>query len=124
MCNYKYNLKILLFDNNDNICNNIQLLNEIKSNMTIQHTHNIKYDNEIVQISIKWYLEELNHIDQYFVGDLFNKSIYMNDKIIYEHTEKTLRLLEKNIKEGDYKIRFYISKLLIVNENMNDKYGY
>ena len=48
----------------------------------------------------------------------------MNDKIIYEHTEKTLRLLEKNIKEGDYKIRFYISKLLILNENTNDKYGY
>ena len=63
MCNYKYNLKILLFDNNDNIINNIQLLNEIKFNMIIQHTHNIKYDNEIVKISIKWYLEELNHID-------------------------------------------------------------
>jgi hypothetical protein len=124
MSSYKYNLKILLFNNNDNICNDIQLLNEIKQNMIIYHTYNIKYNNEIVPISIKWYLKKLNHIDQYFIGDLFSNSVYLNDKIIYEHTQKTLGLLEKNIKEGDYKIRFYISKILTENEIMNDKYGY
>ena len=103
---YTHNLKIILLDNN-NIIEDKVTLNEIKSILSKNNTHIIKWNGQLQNFTIKWDKKELNEINQILMGDLFSYPIYEFDSIILQHTQETISKI--NCK---YIIKFYISRII------------
>lgn len=116
---YTHNLKILLFDNDNNIICDNDFLEKIKTELCELNTKNIKWNTENIKVSIKWYKKELNNIDKQFMGDLFSKPIYDYDSIIIKHTEKIISNINNPF---NYNIKFYISRL--VGDKTTCEYSY
>jgi hypothetical protein len=115
---YSHNLKILLVDSNNNIIEDIPTLNEIKSILTKNNTHVMEWNRKLENFTIQWDKKELSDIDQSFMGDLFANPIYDFDRIILNHTQKTISNI--NCK---YVIRFYISKIICDKKICKDTIG-
>jgi hypothetical protein len=103
---YTHNLKILLIENN-NIIEDEDLLNEIKSILSKNNTNIIEWNGKFEKITIKWDKKDLNEINKLFMGDLFSNPIYDFDRIIQNHTQETISKI--NCK---YIIKFYISRII------------
>ena len=102
MLKFTHNLKILIIDTNDDIVEDTELLNKIKEKLTNSYTHSIFTPPNTQHpwvITVKWELQSLTKIQSHFMGDLFSQPSYSLDSVIYEHTEKTLKQLEKEFKE-------------------------
>jgi hypothetical protein len=110
---YTHNLKILLLDNK-NIIEDKVILNEIKSIISKNNTHIIKWNGQLQNFTIKWDKKELNDINLILMGDLFSSPIYEFDSIILQHTQETISKI--NCK---YIIKFYISR--IINDKIINK---
>ena len=113
---YSHNLNILLVDNNNNIIENKILLQQIYDEFVdkpITHIFDMKYE-----ICLYWKKVDTKNK---FIGNLFIRSLY-SDNVLYETTKKILNEIEnklkKNIPNKNWKIIFYISKLL-ENVDMN-----
>ena len=107
---YTHDLRLILVDkNNNNIVEDNAILNKIKKIFTKKHTHEISYNEELQEVTIKWYRVGLSEIKKICMGDLCYKSIY-NDEAVLRHTEATIA----NIK-CKYDIRFHISKSVAAN---------
>ena len=111
---YSHNLNILIVDENDNIIDNKILLQSIYDefvNKTIikeAEAFNKKY-----VIHLHW---KKIDIQSKFIGDLFIRSLY-SDNILHNTTKKILYEIENKLKKEttnkNWKIIFYISKLLV-----------
>ena len=111
---YTHNLKIILLDNNS-IIEDKEILNEIKSILSKNNTHKIKWNGQLQNFTIKWDKIELSEINQTLMGDLFSNPIYDFDSTILRHTQETISKI--NCK---YIIKFYISRILcdkIIDKN-------
>lgn len=111
---YTHNLKIILLDN-DNIIEDIDTLNEIKSILSKNNTHEINWNGKFKYFTIKWDKHELSKINQTLMGDLFSNPIYELDRIILQHTQTTISKI--NCK---YTVKFYISRIIydkIIDKN-------
>jgi hypothetical protein len=114
---YTHNLKIILLDENNNIVINNLLLNEIKNKLTNNITHTIVWNGQLLDFTIKWDKKDLCEINQALMGDLFSNPIYNSDRIILEHTEKTIFKIDYKCK---YFVKFYISRIIydkIIDKN-------
>jgi hypothetical protein len=67
---YTHNLKIALLDNN-NIIEDEFVLNEIKSILSKNNTHKIKWCGRLLDVTIKWDKTILSEINKVLMGDLF-----------------------------------------------------
>ena len=103
---YTHNLKIILTENNI-IMEDKDVINEIKSILSKNHTHKIEWNGRLHDITIKWDKMELNKINQALMGDLFSYPIYDFDTIILHHTQETISKI--NCK---YIVKFYISRII------------
>jgi len=126
MPNYTHNLKIILIDNNENIVENDDLLKNIKEKLKETYTQSIYTQPSAIpwNITIKWELHKLTKIQSYFMGDLFAHPVYDFDSIIYEHTEKTLKQIEKELNINDCKIKFHISRMPYDKATLKTTYGF
>jgi hypothetical protein len=106
---YTHNLKIILVDENNIIVEDSVLLNEIKSILTNNNTHTIVWNGQLLDFTIKWDKKELCEINQALMGDLFSNPIYDSDRIILDHTEKTIFKIDYKCK---YFVKFYISRII------------
>ena len=114
---YSHNLNIMIIDESFSPFENKILMQSIYDefvNKTIIKEGIIF--NRKYEIHLHW--EKIN-IQNKFIGDLFIRSPY-SDKVLYETTKKILNEIENNLKKEtenkNWKIAFYISKLL---ENMD-----
>ena len=111
---YTHNLKIILLDNNI-IIEDKSILDKIGNILSKNNTHKIEWNGQLLDITIKWDKKELSEIDQTLMGDLFSNPIYQFDRIILNHTQKTISHIDCK-----YIIKFYISKILcdtVINED-------
>jgi hypothetical protein len=108
---YTHNLKIILVDNNS-IIEDKDILNSIKDILCQNHTHKIEWNNQLIDINIKWNKKELNEIDQTLMGDLFSYSKYEFDSITLHHIQTTISKIDCK-----YVIKFYLSRII------RDKYS-
>lgn len=115
---YTHNLKIILIDNNS-IIEDKHILNEIKNILSENITHKIEWNGQLLDITIKWDKKELSEIDQTLIGDLFSYPIYHVDRIILNHTQKTISHIDCK-----YIIEFYISKMLCDTTINQDTIGF
>jgi len=113
-----HNLKIILLDNNNKIIEDNEVLNEIKSILSNNHTHVMQWNGQHQNFSIKWTKKELSEINQILMGDLFSNPIYDVDSIILNHTKKTI----SNIK-CKYIIKFHISRIICNKITSKDSAG-
>lgn len=120
---YSHNLNILIVDENNITIENKILLESIYNefvNKTIIKQAEIldtKYE-----IKLYWEKVLLTSIQSKFIGDLYITSSY-TDKCLYETTKKILSEIENKLKintintiNKNWKIIFYISKLLEENK--------
>jgi len=103
---FTHNLKVLIFNKNNDLVEDVNLLREIKSMLQKKYTYIIKS----YELTVQWELKELNKLQIHFMGDLFTSSKCESDSIMYEHMENTLHDIEKELKMND-KIRFHISRM-------------
>jgi hypothetical protein len=102
-----HNLKILLFNSNDDIIQDNITLNKIKKIFTQNNTVQLEWNGKNENITIKWNLHHLKNHEQHFMGDLFTHSIYEQDSLIHNHTMYLLSQIKCN-----YIIKFYISRVI------------
>jgi len=125
MLKYTHNLKILIIDSNNDIVEDPELLSKIKEKLAEPYTHSLFTPPNTQHpwvITIKWELQPLTKLQSHFMGDLFSQPNYSLDSVIYEHTEKTLKQLEKEFKISN-KIRFHISRMPSDNHSLKGKLG-
>jgi hypothetical protein len=115
---YSHNLKIILTENN-NIIEDKDVLETIKSILSTKKTHQIEWNGRVVDITIKWDKKELNTINQSLMGDLFSCPIYEFDTIILRHTQETISKI--NCK---YLIKFYLSRTICDKKINKDSAGF
>ena len=109
---YIYNMKIAVLDKSGNIITlNFALLNEIKKHLCKINTHVIESNNQPTSIEVKWDKFNMNHVAHYLCGDLYSKPSCTDDKIIFEHTYKTVKQIEQLYK-NEYQIVFYLSRIM------------
>jgi hypothetical protein len=122
MTNFTHNLKIILTDKSENIIKDNNILDKIK-NKIIEKSYIYSYlwNNSHIECSIKWEKKNLNKINEEFMGDLFSYPIYDYDTIIYEHTNKMIKEIKKELKI-EYEIKFYISRLLCDKKIIKEYY--
>ena len=107
---YTHNLKLLFVDSSSgNVLDENSQLQDIKHIFCDPITHSIERNGKIENITIQWNLKLLDRIQTHFMGDLFSSPIYEIDSIIYKHTQKTIDSINS---EYNYKILFYISRLI------------
>ncbi len=106
--NFTHNLKILLFDANNNIVEDENELTRVKNILNQNNIHTYTWNNKTDYCSIKWIFKELNDIDKHFIGDLFYFSIFKYDNIILQHTNKTISSII-----SPYNIKFSLIKLIV-----------
>ncbi len=117
---YTHNLKIILVDTNGNIILDNDFLDEIKNTLCQLNTTKVRWNNQNVNISIKWERKELNNIEKQFMGDLYSNPPYNLDSIIVNHTNQIISSINN---KSNYNIKFYISKLIGDKTICNDSYG-
>lgn len=115
---YTHNLKLQIFNKNNEQIMDSKLLDTIYKQFVdnpfyIKNTRN----NMTITYCLDWRELLINNIQSLFMGNLFIKSIY-NDEILYKLTKLLLKDIEKTLP-FDYKIYFYISKIL-TNTNIVD----
>lgn len=115
---YTHNLKIILLDNNI-IIEDKDVLNEIKSILSKNHTHKIEWGGRLLDVTIKWDKIILSETSQALMGDLFSYPIYEFDSIILRHTQETISKI--NCK---YIIKFYISRIIHDKKINKDSVGF
>lgn len=115
---YTHNLKIILVDENNIIIEDKDVLNEIKSILSKNHTHKIEWNGRLPDVTIKWDRIILSEISQALMGDLFSYPIYEFDSIILRHTQETISKI--NCK---YNIKFYISRIIHDKKINKDSVG-
>ena len=115
---YSHNLKILLFDNSNNITYDTKILSEIKNILSKNITHNIEWEGKLIDVTIKWDKKNLNEINQILMGDLFSCPIYEFDSIILHHTQETISKIN-----CIYNIKFYISRIICDKKISKDCIG-
>ena len=104
---FTHNLKVLIFDKNNDVVEDENLLREIKEKLQNKRTYIIK----TLHVAMKWEIKKLNKIQTHFMGDLFTSASYEADSIIYEHMENTLKDIEKELNIINKKIRFHITRM-------------
>ena len=111
--NFTHNLKVIIFDKNDNIVENDELLKKIKEKLNENITHPINTPPSQIpwNIKIKWEFKELTKLQSYFMGDLFARPVYDFDSIIYEHTQLSLKQIVKELNIPEYNVSFHISRM-------------
>ncbi len=117
---YTHNLKIILVDTDGNIILDNDFLDEIKNTLCQLNTTKVRWNNQNVNISIKWERKELNNIEKQFMGDLYSNPPYNLDSIIVNHTNQIISSINN---KSNYNIKFYISKLIGDKTICNDSYG-
>jgi hypothetical protein len=125
MSKFTHNLKILIIDSKDEIVEDEELLTKIKERLADSYTHSIFTPPNTQHpwvITVKWELHPLTKLQSHFMGDLFSQPNYSLDSVIYEHTEKTLKQLEKEFKMSN-KIRFHISRMPGDNHSLKGQFG-
>ena len=105
--NFTHNLKILLFDDSNNVVNDEEELTRIKNILNQNNIHTYTWNNKIDNCSIKWFIKDLNDIEKNFMGDLFYFSIFKYDNIILQHTIKTISSIT-----CIYNIKFSLTKII------------
>lgn len=105
----EYNLKILLFDKNENIIQDDDFLEKIKEKLMENNTYNFLLNLKLEPFTIQWQRLTIGKKSKHFMGDLFSYPIYEIDSIIYKHTEQTIRSFASETK---YSIHFHISRIL------------
>ena len=120
---FTHNLNILILDNKFNIIQNKSLLEDIYSEFVDKIiTKNLVWFDNKIEISLFWKKIILNEVQNKFIGNLFTKSSY-SDIVLYAATKILLNEIENKLKKRtinkNWKIEFYISKLL---ENMDNVY--
>ena len=115
---FTHNMKVLVIDSEENIVEDEELLHLIKEKLSEPYTQMITIPNISHQwkVTVNWEFKPLSKLQSYFMGDLFACPSYSFENLIYEHTEKTLKQIEVQLKnEGlcniQDRIRFYISKM-------------
>ena len=115
---FTHNMKILVIDAEDNIVEDEELLCIIKEKLQEPFTQLIMIPpiNHQWKVTVKWQWKTITKLQSYFMGDLFACPSFSFDNLIYEHTEKTLKEIEVEMKtEGlcdiNHRIRFHISKM-------------
>jgi len=98
---FTHNLKVLIFDKNNDLVEDENLLREIKE----------KLQNKRTYLAIQWEIKKLNKIQSHFMGDLFTSSTCDSDSLIYEHMENALKDIEKELNIINKKIRFHITRM-------------
>jgi predicted metal-dependent hydrolase len=117
---YTHNLKIILADSSGNIILDNDFLDEIKNTLCQLNTKEVKWNNQNINITIKWHRKEVNNIEEQFMGDLFSNPIYNFDSIIVNHTNQIISNINN---KSNYYIKFYISKLIGDKTICKDSYG-
>jgi len=115
---FTHNMKILVIDPEENIVEDEELLDLIKEKLREPYTQIITIPNISHQwkVTVFWEFKRLTKLQSYFMGDLFACPSYSFENLIYEHTEKTLREIELELKNKglcniQHRIRFHISKM-------------
>ena len=115
---FTHNMKVLVIDSEENMVEDEELLYIIKEKLSEPYTQMITIPNISHQwkVTVNWEFKPLSKLQSYFMGDLFACPSYSFENLIYEHTEKTLKQIEVQLKnEGlcniQDRIRFYISKM-------------
>ena len=115
---FTHNMKVLLIDEEDNIVEDAELLYIIKEKLNQPNTQMIMISpiNHQWKVTVNWEYKNISKLQSYFMGDLFACPSHSFDNLIYEHTEKTMKEIEVELKtEGlcdiNHKIRFHISKM-------------
>ena len=117
---YTHNLKIILVDSTGNIILDNDFLDEIKNTLCQLNTTKVMWNNQNVNISIKWERKELNNIEKQFMGDLYSNPPYNLDSIIVNHTNQIISSINN---KSNYNIKFYISRLIGDKTICKDSYG-
>ena len=117
---YTHNLKIILFDKDDNIVEDEIFLDKIKNILCKLNIQETQWNGKNENIMIKWDRKKLNNINKHFMGDLFSEPIYNLDSIILNHTNEIISKIDNN---SNYIIKFYISRLIGENKICPDSYG-
>ena len=117
---YTHNLKIILVDSSGNIILDNYLLDEIKNTLCQLNTNKVQWNNQNIDITIKWHRKELNNIEKQFMGDLYSNPIYNFDSIIVNHTNQIISNINNT---SNYNIKFYISRLIGDKTICRDSYG-
>ena len=122
---FTHNLNILILDDKFNIIHNKSLLEDIYYEFVdkIIIKNAILFDNK-TEIHLYWKKIVLNEMQNKFMGNLFIKSAY-SDIVLYSATKFLLNEIENKLKKRtvnkNWKIEFYISKLL---EHMHNVYEF
>ena len=123
---YTHTLKFCIINPEGNIVPDvdIEILKLVYSKLNELQTHVIIFQNRAQYVSVSWDKIHVSQLAFLFMGDLFTQSPYEFDDILYEHTHKTVDLIEKLISHTPYKINFYISRLPTTSKPMTPKmYG-
>ena len=115
---FTHNMKVLVIDSEENMVEDEELLYIIKEKLSEPYTQMITIPNISHQwkVTVNWEFKPLSKLQSYFMGDLFACPSYSFENLIYEHTEKTLKQIEVELKtnglcELHHRIRFHISKM-------------
>ena len=115
---FTHNMKILLIDAENNMVEDDELLCIIKEKLQHPFTQTIMIPpiNHPWKVILKWEWKTLTKLQSYFMGDLFACAFHSFDNITYQHTEKTLKEIEVELKNKglchiNHRIRFHISKM-------------
>jgi hypothetical protein len=116
---YTHNLKIILVDKNGKIILDNYILDEIKKTLCQLNTKKVSWNNENLEVSIKWERKELTNIEKELMGDLYSTPVYNLDSIIVNHTNQII----SSINKSNYKIKYHISKVIGDKSICNNSYG-
>jgi hypothetical protein len=110
MNSYSHNLKILILDDNQDVIDDTNLLSQIKERLCTTITNRVRISSAYIDITLKWDLKALNKVQANFMGDLFGQPMYEMDSLVYQHTDISLKNIEKEM-DMKWKIYFHISRM-------------
>ena len=120
MEHYTHNLKMIFTDDNDEIiddtCAQLLLFN-ITETITQKHTHQLEIDGETMTVELRWTQEFIDKRMEHFMGNLFIRSPYSDDSILYYHLKKTLDLLFEKLPPG---FSAHISRLSCCTKSISE----
>ena len=115
---YTHNLKLLLVNNSNQMVKDDVFLQKIKNILCKNNTCVLEWNGKSHNFTYQWTKKELNEIQNNLMGDLFTCPIYEFDNILVKHVQQILSKIET-----DYKIIFYISRIIGKKQINKDSTG-
>lgn len=120
--NYTHNLKVLLFDADNKLVEDQNVLNEMKNILCQNNTVDVLWNEKYQSVTIKWDKIELGEISKHLIGDLFACPVYGVDTIILQHTKSVISKI-KHMYDNKYTIAFHVSGIIGDRKIISDSYG-